>query len=79
MSWEIVVGISVLVGLVATFVGAAWKLASSIAELNVAITNLQNSFSEMREDSKTSHTKIYNKLDDHERRITTVEAKIDGQ
>lgn len=79
MTWEIVVGIIALTGLIATFVGAAWKLSSSIAELNVAITNLQKSFSEMREDSKTSHAKIYNKLDDHERRITTVEAKIDGQ
>ena len=77
MSWEIVVGISVLVGLVATFVGAAWKLASTVAKLNVIIENLQRTISEFRNENHETHNDIYDKLGDHDRRITTLEAKAE--
>lgn len=74
MTWEIVVGIIALVGLIGTFVGAAWKVSNTLATLNATINSLQKTLDEFRNDNKASHGEIYNKLNDHDRRLASLEA-----
>lgn len=73
MSWEIVLGIITLVGFVGTFVGGAWRISNTLATLNTTIHTLRETLDEFRKDNKSSHNDLYNKIEDHEKRITTLE------
>lgn len=73
MTWEIVTGLVVLVSLIATFVGAAWKVANILGTLNATIIELKQALAEFRDDSKQTHADVYNQLHDHDRRITSLE------
>ena len=76
MTWEIAIGIFALVSFVGVFVGAAWKLSSTVSKLSTIIATLQKSLEDIRNDSRASHRNIYEKLDNHENRITTIEAVV---
>lgn len=74
MSWEIVLGIIALVGLIGTFVGVAWKISTTLATLDVTIRTLRQTLDELRADSKETHGDIYEKINDHDKRICIIEA-----
>ncbi len=74
MTWEIVVGIIALVGLVGTFVGAAVKVGKTMAMLDTTIKDLKETLMDFRANNKESHKEFYEKLDNHEHRICLLES-----
>lgn len=73
MTWEIVVGIIALVGLVATFVNATYKVSKTMSALNVTIQDLKEALEDFKISNKESHKVFYTKLDNHEHRICALE------
>lgn len=73
MTWEIVAGIIALVGLVGTFVAATWRVSRTLATLDATIKDLRTTLDELRRDNKENHKVFYERLDDHERRIFSIE------
>lgn len=75
MTWEIVAGISVLLGMAATIISAAAKLSRSLAALDTSIKTLNQIMSEQTKNNREQHKEFYHKLDDHEGRIIILEHK----
>ena len=59
MTWEIVVGISVLIGLVAAIVKPIIALTQAITALNVSVSQLIKDFSRFDEDNHKSHQRLW--------------------
>lgn len=76
MTWEIALGIFALV----SFVGAvsAWifKLSRTLAILETTIKALNDALGVISTNNKESHKDLYNKHDEHERRINDHEMRI---
>lgn len=84
MSWEIFLGIVVLVGFCITIATPLMKLSKIMTELNVNTQNLSQAMSTLTANNTESHRRIWahnneqnEKLENHEKRITTIETKID--
>lgn len=73
MTWEIVLGIIALVGFVGTIATYASKQSSLLAKLETTLGALNNTLEELKENNRASHKDIYNKLDNHDTRITRLE------
>lgn len=73
MTWEIAIGIFALASFVATFVGAAWKISKVLSTLEVTINMLKQTLEQLQKDSKKEHGELFEKIDDHEQRITKLE------
>ena len=73
MTWEIVLGIISLVGLVGTFVAAAVRVSKTMAMLDVTIQDLKDTLAEFRASNKESHKDFFDRLDNHEHRICKLE------
>lgn len=75
MGWEAAGVIIALVALIVTFVSAIVKLNNTITRLTVVVDNLAKDYDGFLRKSHESHKKMYDKLDDHEQRITVLETK----
>lgn len=73
MTWEIVAGIIALAGFVITIATYASKQSSLLAELKATLDALNRTLEELKENNRASHKDIYNKLDDHDARISKLE------
>lgn len=73
MTWEIFLGIVALVGFVVSIGGLVYKLSKVLTSLDITVKGL----SETLKDSKTDRKEIHKKIDDHEKRIVTLEFKVD--
>ena len=73
MTWEIVAGIIALAGFVITIATYAGKQSSLLAELKATLDALNKTLDELKENNRASHKDIYNKLDDHDTRISKLE------
>lgn len=69
MTWEIVLGISALVGFFITCATPMMKLNTSITRLNETIGTLRDIVDKNDEENKQSHARIYVRLDAHESAI----------
>lgn len=76
MSWEIVLGISALVGFFITCATPMIKLNTSITKLNETILTLKELVAKHDEENKQSHTRIYNRLDQHDSLIHSCSERI---
>jgi predicted amino acid-binding ACT domain protein len=74
MTWEIALGIFALVAFVISIGAIIAKASQVIAELKAAVVMLV----EQLKDSKADREKLHDKLEDHEKRIQTIEIKIDN-
>lgn len=73
MTWEIVLGLISLVGLVGTFVSATVKFSKTITTLDITLKDLKEALEEFRSHNKENHKDFYDRLDNHEHRICKLE------
>lgn len=84
MSWEIFLGIVALVGFCITIATPLMKLSKTMTELNVNMQNLNQAMNTLTANNTESHRRIWahndeqdEKLENHEKRITKIETKMD--
>lgn len=77
MTWEIVTGIIALVGFVVTIATYSSRQSSVLAKLEATLTALNETLEELKENNRASHKDIYNKLGDHDKRISKLEVYHD--
>ena len=73
MTWEIVLGIIALIGVFGTVAGWTGKLSKTLASLETTLKALKETLEELKENNRASHKDIYNKIDDHDARISKLE------
>lgn len=73
MTWEIVVGLISLVGLVGTFVSATVKFSKTVTTLDVTLKDLKETLEEFRSSNREHHKEFYERIDNHEHRICRLE------
>lgn len=76
MTWEIALGIFALVGFVISCATVAAKVASAIGEFKAAVNDLKETLSEFRCNAHDTHEKLFEKLDDHTKKINDHETRI---
>lgn len=76
MTWEIALGIFALVGFVISIVTITSRLSGLLAEIKTTLATLNETLIETKESNSASHKDIYEKIGDHENRVTAIEAKI---
>ena len=84
MTWEIFLGIVALVGFCVTIATPLMKLSKTKTELNVNMQNLNQAMNTLTANNTESHRRIWvhndeqdEKLENHEKRITKIETKMD--
>lgn len=75
MSWEIVLGIIALCSSAVTIGGVAVRLAMVVSRLDTTVKALHDTVKELRVSNEHEHDEMYCKLNNHEGRITRIEAK----
>lgn len=73
MTWEIALGIFALAAFVISIVTIAVKWAGVISRLEATLTALNETLEELKENNRASHKDIYDKLGDHDKRISKLE------
>ena len=76
MTWEIVMGIIALVGFVTTVATVASKQSGILAKLEATLNALNETLEELKENNRARHKDIYNKISDHESRVSEIETKM---
>ena len=71
MTWEIFVGLTVVLSFTVTIGTLIYKLSKTLTVLEAAVKAL----TEFKSDSKTEHKEMHDKIEDHETRIVTLEIK----
>ncbi len=74
--WEVVTLIITLVSFIGVFVGCAWKFASMITKLETLIENLSQTIDRIEVEQKEDKNEILTKINDHDKRLSTVEKEI---
>ena len=77
MTWEIALGIFALVGFVISIVTVAGKQAGLLAKLEATLNALNETLEELKENNRASHKDIYNKIGEHDKRISKLEVYHD--
>ena len=76
MTWEIVTGIIALVGFVATVATVSSKQSGILAKLEATLNALNETLEELKENNRASHKDIYEKIGNHEKRVSEIETKM---
>ena len=71
--WDVFVVLVAVVGLFATVLPFFTKLNRTLGELNATVEQIQKVITDFEKNSRETHGKIYQKLDDHEQRISHLE------
>ena len=71
--WDVFLVIAAVVGLFATVLPFFTKLNRTLGELNATVAQMQKVITNFEKNSRETHGKIYDKLDDHESRISRLE------
>ena len=71
--WDVFLVLVAVVGLFATVLPFFTKLNRTLGELNATVEQMQKVISNFEKNSHETHGKIYEKLDDHETRISHLE------
>ncbi len=77
MTWEIFLGIVALVGFIGSIGLWISKLSKILAVLETTVSALSEAIKDFKNSSKETHKEMYDKLDDHETRITKLETKAE--
>ncbi len=73
MTWEIFLGIIALVGFIGSVGLWIWKLSKILTVLETTVGILNETIKDFKASSKNTHKEMYDKLDDHEKRIHYLE------
>ena len=71
--WDVFLVLAAVVSLFATVLPFFTKLNRTLGELNATVEQMQIVISNFEKNSRETHGKLYNKLDDHEKRISRLE------
>ena len=71
--WDVFIVLAAVVSLFATVLPFFTKLNRTLGELNATVEQMQNVITNFEKNSRETHGKLYNKLDDHEKRISRLE------
>lgn len=71
--WDVFLVIAAVVGLFATVLPFFTKLNRTLGELNATVEQMQSVISNFEKNSRETHGKMYDKLNDHETRISRLE------
>ncbi len=71
--WDVFVVLVAVVGLFATVLPFFTKLNRTLGELNATVEQIQNVMTNIDKKNRETHGKIYEKLNDHETRISHLE------
>lgn len=74
--WQIITVLVTLVSFIAIFVGCAWKFASMITKLETLIENLSQTIDRIETEQKEDKNEILTRINDHDKRLSTVEKEI---
>ena len=77
MTWEIVTGIIALVGFIGTIATYASKQSGILSKLEATLKALNETLEELKENNRASHKDIYEKIGNHEKRISKLEVYHD--
>ena len=84
MTWEIVVGLGTLLTICISIMKPIVSLTKAMTTLNVTVTDLKDSMSEIVVKNQESHKRLWEhngkqdgKIEDHEKRITKIETNIE--
>ena len=77
MTWEIVLGIIALFGFIATCATYASKQSGILSKLEATLNALNETLEELKENNRASHKDIYEKIGNHEKRISKLEVYHD--
>ena len=84
MTWEIFLGIVALVSFMITVISPLMKLSKTMTELNINMQNLNQAMNTLTSNNTESHRRIWehneeqdSKIENHEKRITKIETKMD--
>lgn len=84
MTWEIFLGIVALVGFIISVATPLMKLSKTMTELNINMQNLNKAMNVLTANNTESHRRIWQhneeqdeKIENHEKRITKIETKMD--
>lgn len=71
--WDVFLIIAAIVGLFATVLPFFTKLNRTLGELNATVEQTRSILTNFEKNSRETHGRIYDKLDDHETRISRLE------
>lgn len=72
-NWNIFLVVVEIVAFVGVFVSFTSKFSQSIGEFRAVIVELKDTVKDMQKNSRQTHKEIFDKLDDHETRISHLE------
>ena len=73
MTWDILAALITIVGSLIGLGTVLAKLIKTLTKLDITLTQLQRELNEFKTDNKESHSRIWDKLDDHDERIHNLE------
>lgn len=76
IEWQVVSVLVTLVSFIAIFVGCAWRFGSMITKLETLIENLSHTIDRIEQDRKEDKEQILARIEDHDKRLMTVEKDI---
>lgn len=71
--WDIFLVVVAIVGFLATVIPFFSKLNNTLGELNATVKQLRESLNKIDSNNRDTHKEIFEKLDDHEKRISHLE------
>lgn len=71
--WDVFVVLVAVVGLFATVLPFFTKLNRTLGELNATVEQMKELISRTEDKNSESHQRIFEKIDDHEQRISHLE------
>lgn len=84
MSWEIFLGIVALISFIISVCTPLIKLTKTMTELNFNVKELNQAFNRLTVENSDSHKRIWThndeqdeRIENHEKRISTIETKMD--
>ena len=73
MTWEILSALIIIVGCLVTLGGVLVKLVRTLTRLDDTMAQLRVDLNRQHDENKESHKRIYDRLDNHEQRISDLE------
>ena len=73
MIWESILGAISLASFCITLGGIVFKLSRTLTTLESAIAALRETIGEFRSSSRETHERLFERIEDHESRITVLE------
>ncbi len=75
--WDVFLILAEIVAFVAVILSFSSKFNQTLGEFRAVITQLKETVANMQTNSRDTHKRLFDKIDDHETRISRLESKED--